>query len=226
MMNSNTQTKLKDKMVLLCTKDSKFGTGNFHSDSFETNGERLKMFYSGQAMGRYDHTLEDAVNRELEFTVYFRSKNNMPFSFIGVTKHVQIIRHRQCEKNTYAAEDERLLLGLTFAQYNDPSGPMAKVMEVFKYDGRYKFDVLYELNAIDRLGNQTCPFNKNKNLGFYLIPFETKYQATTTRENGLVYNYCQGCGYFRHGHSDEFSIHYCFHCWGTYSWGGRIEFTI
>lgn len=219
LMNIDTQTQLNDKMVLLYTKDTNFGTGNFHSDSFETNGGRLKMFYSGQAMGMYDHTLVDAVNRELEFTVYFRSKNNIPFSWVGMTKSVKIIRHRQCQKNTYAAKDERLLLELTFTRFNDPSGPMTKVMEVFSYDGRYKFDVFYSLNAIDRLGNQICPFNRNKNLGFYLIPFGTKYQATKTKENGLVYDYCQRCCYFKHGHSDGFSIHYCFHCWGEYSWG-------
>mgnify|MGYP001172433866 CR=1 FL=1 len=209
-----------DKLVLLCTKNSQ---GNFHGDSVEMNDRGLQMLYSGQTMGRNDHVLADAVNRQLEFIVYYRNKDNIPFSLIGKTKHVRIARHRQCEKNTYASEDERLLLELTFTDFNDPSDPSAPpatVMEVFQYDGRYKFDVLYSLNAIDRLGNQVIPFNKNNSLGFYLLRFGSKNEVYKQKSNGLVYNYCHCCRYFRHGYSDEFLTHYCYHCWGEDSWGG------
>lgn len=71
-----------------------------------------EVFYSGQNQGRLDYQLIDAVNSLSTFRVYYRSKNNSPFIFLGNTNYSSIVNERVIAKGINTLPNERLQIKL------------------------------------------------------------------------------------------------------------------
>jgi hypothetical protein len=114
-----------------------------------------EIFYSGQNQGILDHKLIDSVNETSLFMVYYRTKSNSPFIFLGSTNYSSIIKERTIGKGINSLPNERLQIRLVIPIINIKD---IKINSQFNGIGKYKKAVLQHSN-----------FNTNVNLhlGFY-----------------------------------------------------------
>ena len=114
-----------------------------------------EVFYSGQNQGRLDYQLIDAVNSLSTFRVYYRSKNNSPFIFLGNTNYSSIVNERVIAKGINTLPNERLQIKLIIPEANIIN---IVVLPDSEGSGGYKRAIL------DHSGFSS---NVNINLGFY-----------------------------------------------------------
>ena len=114
-----------------------------------------EVFYSGQNQGRLDYQLIDAVNSLSTFRVYYRSKNNSPFIFLGNTNYSSIVNERVIAKGINTLPNERLQIKLIIPEANIIN---IVVLPDSEGIGCYKRAIL------DHSGFSS---NVNINLGFY-----------------------------------------------------------
>jgi hypothetical protein len=114
-----------------------------------------EVFYSGQNQGKMDYKLVDAVNSSSIFRVYYRRKNNSPFTFLGSTNLSSIVKERIVGNGVNASPSERLQIRLVIPLVNIEN---TQIHNQFEGVGCYKKSVLQHSNF---------PTNLNVNLGFY-----------------------------------------------------------
>jgi hypothetical protein len=114
-----------------------------------------EVFYSGQNQGKMDYKLVGAVNSSSTFRVYYRRKNNSPFTFLGSTNLSSIVKERIVGNGVNASPNERLQIRLVIPVVNIEN---TQIHNQFEGVGCYKKSVLQHSNF---------PTNLNVNLGFY-----------------------------------------------------------
>jgi len=114
-----------------------------------------EVFYSGQNQGRLDYQLVNAVNSLSTFRVYYRSKNNLPFIFLGYTNYSRIVNERTIAKGIDTLPNERLQIKLIIPEAN-----IINILVVADSEGVG----CYKKAILDHSGFST---NVNINLGFY-----------------------------------------------------------
>jgi hypothetical protein len=114
-----------------------------------------EVFYSGQNQGRLDYQLVNAVNSLSTFRVYYRSKNNLPFIFLGHTNYSRIVNERTIAKGIDTLPNERLQIKLIIPEAN-----IINILVVADSEGVG----CYKKAILDHSGFST---NVNINLGFY-----------------------------------------------------------
>jgi len=114
-----------------------------------------EVLYSGQNQGRMDYQLIDAVNSDSVFRIYYRKKNNSPFTFIGETHYSTIIKERVVGKGINALPTQRLQIRFVIHAINIKN---ILIDTEFEGVGCYKKAVLQHSHF---------PTDLNVNLGFY-----------------------------------------------------------
>ena len=122
-----------------------------------------EVFYSGQNKGRLDYQLINAIQNHELFKVYYRSKKNMPYIYLGVTDSSNIIQYRTLPINIDTNTEQRLQIHLIINNIENRPVPIHNISG----SGKYKKDVLIHAGLRDINDNSITPHNKNTNIGFY-----------------------------------------------------------
>ena len=125
-----------------------------------------EVFYCGQAMGRADHYLVKAINDNEKIKIYYRTKNNMPFTYLGETNVADIVLYRSVTKEIKADENERLQTHIVIRSGDVINRPVST--NNFTGPGKFKKDILLECGLIDVNYNKHPSLHtKDINQGFY-----------------------------------------------------------
>ena len=122
-----------------------------------------EVFYSGQNKGIIDYQLINAIQNVDLFEVYYRSKKNMPYIYLGATYSSNIIQYRTLPINVDTNIEQRLQIHLIINDIKNISVPTNNISG----SGKYKKDVLIHAGLRDNNNNIIIPHNKNTNIGFY-----------------------------------------------------------
>ena len=122
-----------------------------------------EVFYSGQNKGIIDYQLINAIENHELFKVYYRSKKNIPYTYLGFTYSSNIIQYRTLPKNVDTNTDQRLQIHLIINNIENIPVPLNNISG----SGKYKKDVLIHAGLRDVSDNSIIQHNKNINIGFY-----------------------------------------------------------
>lgn len=125
------------------------------------NTNNYEIFYSGQDTGRSDQRLLDTIDNNQNVLIYYRTKINSPFTFLGETRNYNVVQYRTLPIGETTEQNERLQLHFVI------DNPMNTVIpQIFTGPGRYKYDVQYHLGLIDNEKNKTTEIFGNHLEGF------------------------------------------------------------
>jgi hypothetical protein len=125
--------------------------------------DEYELFYSGQNKGQLDYQLIDCINNNDDFYIYYRYKNNKPFTYLGVTNDINIIQNRKVQIGENSQIDDRLKIHMVLRDSVNTIVPSNN----FNGSGKYKKDVLVHRGLLNNNGDVIIPHNRNTNLGFY-----------------------------------------------------------
>jgi len=127
------------------------------------NTTEYEVFYSGQNKGTIDYQLIKAIEDIDLFKVYYRSKKNMSYKYLGLTHKSDIIKYREIPVNIDTNIEQRLQIHLIINNIEDISVPTHN----FTGSGKYKKDVLIHAGLRDANNISIIEHNRNTNIGFY-----------------------------------------------------------
>jgi hypothetical protein len=122
------------------------------------NKNEYEIFYCGQNQGGLDHQLISSIANGDTFRIYYRSKTNIPYTFLGETDISSVIQYRTVPLLENSVPTSRLQIHLVIRNEH----VVNQIVPNTLYDGvgKYKKTVLNHSNF---------PINKNTNLGFYKL---------------------------------------------------------
>lgn len=68
--------------------------------------------YVGQRYGKRDYIITDGIRENKVFKVYYRHRQNIPFTFLGETRNVSVLQQRTKKIGVKATDDELLQIEL------------------------------------------------------------------------------------------------------------------
>ena len=125
------------------------------------NTNIYEIFFSGQDTGRSDYRLLDTIHNNQNVLIFYREKNNSPFTFLGETVNYNVVQYRNLPIGETSAQTERLQLHFVI------DNPMNTIIpQIFTGTCRYKYDVQYHLGLIDNEKNKRTEILGNPLEGF------------------------------------------------------------
>lgn len=138
------------KIIVCINKKPSYGNVPYeYEDSINyKNDSSIEIHYSGQRCGVYDFHLINGVEAGITFEFYYRDKKSGPFTYLGASNNVQIIRDRTNPLNgeRAAPPEKRLKLRAVIDIKNIPDKARQEVpVTTDDVNYRYKNDVLCDV---------------------------------------------------------------------------------